>query len=274
MGNELEPKKFTRRKLLSAVGAGVAMGITGGILFPSREQATDSAASPTPSPTQSELQTPSQTVKPTESPSPSPSPEVKVGELPDILSSKDKDWQNYFIKETNLGRLNDLIRQQQATENTKAQAEGRQPSIICSFLFDPTVTANLGTWTIRKIMAGNPSAITYSFLLPSGATVKAPFEGNMDQRGFSNGGSSLDIIGKNGYLFWNAYFGSIEFDQRKVVAGEGLFTTTKGTQTFTKFGNIDMKSNTTIYSIVLKDPSSPFSIIKWLTNEKGQIIYS
>lgn len=271
---EGEPRKFTRRKVLTAIGAGTAVGILGGVLLPSKDHSQVSATSPTPSSTPRETLTPTPTAKPTESPSPSPSPEVKVGELPDVLSSTDKDWQKYFAKETDLGKINEMIRQQQTEENTKAQTEGREPKVVSLFIFNPEETAKLGDWKIRRLSVTNSPM--YAFILPTGTQLKVPFEGGMDQRGFSGGGRSLDIQGKNGYLFWAIYFGNVEFNQKSgVTAGSSYLKTNDETQIFEKFGSVSMGGDTNVAVLVRKNAVSPsLSNLKWLTNEKNQLVFT
>lgn len=274
--NERGQRVITRRNLLrgASAAAGVALGkVAFDWLFPP-PKAPENVAAPSPSPTQSFDASPSVNPTPTKSPTPKPTatPEILTGELPDVLSSTDA-YEKYFAQEKDLAKINEMIKQQQAEENTKAKAENREPKIICLFVFNPVETAKLGKWTIRKLLASSSRAVVYAFLLPQETLLNVPFEGIMSQRGFSNNGRSLDINGENGYRFWMEYFGDAQFNQRAAIAGENYLKITKDTQIFNAFGSIDMGGETTIFGLVRKTPTSPFSDIKWLTNEKGQIIH-
>lgn len=275
MKTENEKGLITRRNFLRGLAATAGTLVGFGIGNYINRETAPVQARPSPTPTATETPRPTQTAQPTptESPTPSPTPEVKVGELPDILNSTDKDWEKYFAKETDLARINSLIKQQQTEENAKARAENRQSKAICLLIFDPIDTAKNGNWTIRKV-TNRTGQSTYAFMLPAGTILKAPFEGIMQQRGFANGGKSVDIEGKLGYSFWTLYFGRTEFELKRVVAGENYLRTIDQTQTFKNFGNTDIKGDATILGAALTDPTSPFSSIKWLTNEKGQILHT
>lgn len=269
-----EREGVTRRRFLAGAIGTLAGLLIGDRLTSKQEQQAQARPSPTPTsqPTETARSTQTAQPTPTESPTPAPTPEVKVGELPDVLSSTDKEWEKYFAKETDLVKINAMIKQQQAEENAKAQAENRQPKIIALFLFDPVETAKKGNWIVRKLVGSG--GISYSFLLPTGTQLYTPLEGFFAQRGFSSGRKSLDLKGVNGFEFWAQYFGNVEFNLDRVIAGQPYLRTTTETQTFTNAGAVDMKGETTIFGSVRKDATSLLSSIKWLTNEKGQIIHA
>lgn len=266
-----EAPRWTRRNLLKAVGAGVLLGVGGGLVVPIPDNRPRNVSKASPSPSSQPTEKPTDT--PTEKPTPTPSPELKVGELPDTLSSTDKDWDKYFVKETDISKINEMIKQQQTDENALAQKENRESRIICLFIFDPFETMKLGDWTVRKIHNG--TGLGYGFLLPSETQLKAPFEGIFIQRGFASGRKSLDLKSTiHGYEFWSEYFGTVEFNMGKALAGQPYLKTTKDTQTYSNAGAIDLKGSTSIFGSVQKDASSPLSYIKWLVNDRGQILYT